>query len=214
MLPDSFLATYEPLKGLRANFVCDNSGKFTDSRGSSRGISNSLDFELLLHLRQMSHVAITGHRTAAVEGYKSTSRCAIAILARASDTTDVPALTESESGRVFLLTSSVSETSVGELASNVEKIDVGQRTLREAVFHGLRKLSDLGLDRQLLEAGPTILGAANEIVGELCLTVTGVDSRFDAAAALKVRNELPFLPQKLVLSSLEIIEDTAFTRWR
>lgn len=214
MLPDNFLASYQPLEGLRANFVCNNLGEFTDSHGSSRGISNSLDFELLVHLRKICDVAITGHRTAAIEGYKSSSRCAIAIIARSSAINDVPALTDTGSGRVILLTSAASEHPIDQLASNVEKIDLGQGSLRETVIHGLRRLSGLGLDRQLLEAGPAILGAASELIDELCLTVTDVDSEFDAEAAGRLRRQLPFLSQNMQLHALEIIGDTAFTRWR
>jgi riboflavin biosynthesis pyrimidine reductase len=112
------------------------------------------------------------------------------------------------------LTSAASEHPIDQLASNVEKIDLGQGSLRETVIHGLRRLSGLGLDRQLLEAGPTILGAASELIDELCLTVTDVDSEFDAEAAVRLRRQLPFLSQNMQLQAIEIIGDTAFTRWR
>lgn len=58
------------LHGVRSNFVIDQNGNYVDSTGSSRGLSNEYDLEMLKKLRSLSDLIITDSATSAKEGYK------------------------------------------------------------------------------------------------------------------------------------------------
>jgi riboflavin biosynthesis pyrimidine reductase len=75
LLPDSFnWDFYQPKAGIVANFVVSSDGKWQDERGSSRGISNELDRELLVHLRGHYRAVLVGGNTARRESYKLSNR--------------------------------------------------------------------------------------------------------------------------------------------
>lgn len=57
-----------------ANFVVTGRGAYQDERGSSRGISNGIDRQILVHLRSRANAVLVGGETARVEGYKQDSR--------------------------------------------------------------------------------------------------------------------------------------------
>jgi riboflavin biosynthesis pyrimidine reductase len=52
-----------------ANFVMSADGRFADSAGSSRGISNSRDLQHLVHLRRQCDALVTDGKTARLENY-------------------------------------------------------------------------------------------------------------------------------------------------
>lgn len=74
------LEGYESLDGIRLNMVVSSGGSFTDSIGSSRGISNAIDRKLLAHLRKLSDVVITGGETARVENYEVPSSADLLVI--------------------------------------------------------------------------------------------------------------------------------------
>ena len=76
----SWLDRYQPLAGVRLNMVVSPEGSFVDSKGSSRGISNELDRSLIVHLRSLSDVYVTGGNTARNEAYKVKEKPALAVI--------------------------------------------------------------------------------------------------------------------------------------
>ena len=75
-----WLSAYSDLSGVRLNMVVSGSGEFVDENGSSRGISNDLDRQLIGHLRRQSDVVVTGGNTARIEKYRVPSHCALAVI--------------------------------------------------------------------------------------------------------------------------------------
>lgn len=80
----SWLETYQPLNGVRLNMVVDTNGLFTDKFGSSRGISNELDRQLLTRLRSQTDVIVTGGNTARVEKYGVNKHAKVAVISHNS----------------------------------------------------------------------------------------------------------------------------------
>ena len=74
-LPESFnWGVYDSAGRVVANFVITAEGEWLDENGSSRGISNELDRELLVHLRNQYRAVLIGGNTARRENYTSTDR--------------------------------------------------------------------------------------------------------------------------------------------
>jgi len=80
----SWLDTYRELAGVRLNMVANGAGKFVGPDGSSRSISNSTDRKLIVHLRSISDVYVTGGNTARNEHYKTPKKGNLAIISRMS----------------------------------------------------------------------------------------------------------------------------------
>ncbi|MEY4349569.1 MAG: RibD C-terminal domain [Actinomycetota bacterium] len=57
-----------------ANFVVDGDGQFIDEQGSSRGISNQIDRQVLVHLRHRTRAVLVGGNTARTESYRKDAR--------------------------------------------------------------------------------------------------------------------------------------------
>ena len=62
--------------------VAGPGGVLVDDSGSSRGISNQDDRELLIHLRSLSDVVVTGGETARRERYRKPKSASLAIITR------------------------------------------------------------------------------------------------------------------------------------
>jgi len=71
-VPD--LTPYEFTDQVVANFVTTGFGDFKDEHGSSRGIGNEIDRNVLIHLRSRARAVLVGGETARVEGYKRDQR--------------------------------------------------------------------------------------------------------------------------------------------
>ncbi len=65
---------YGPSNLVVANFVMSSQGEWADENGSSRGISNQLDRNVLIHLRRNFSAVLTGGNTARTEGYRKSDR--------------------------------------------------------------------------------------------------------------------------------------------
>jgi riboflavin biosynthesis pyrimidine reductase len=68
------LTPYEFTDQVVANFVTTGFGDFKDEHGSSRGIGNEIDRNVLIHLRSRARAVLIGGETARVEGYKRDQR--------------------------------------------------------------------------------------------------------------------------------------------
>ncbi len=65
-----------------ANFVTTGQGVYKDDNGSSRGISNEVDRDVLIHLRSQATAVLVGGETARNEGYRPDSRFETIVLTR------------------------------------------------------------------------------------------------------------------------------------
>lgn len=81
----SWIQEYQPLIGVRLNMVATPSGEFFGPKGSSREISNELDRSLIIKLRRLSDVYVTGGNTFRSEGYKAPTSRALAVITRHPD---------------------------------------------------------------------------------------------------------------------------------
>lgn len=83
-MPDfqTFLDSHVKLVGVRANFVVNQSGKLVGSDGRSKSISNDLDRQRLIRLRQLADIIITDNRTAVVEEYRPSKYAPIEVWSR------------------------------------------------------------------------------------------------------------------------------------
>lgn len=82
----SWLDTYREIAGVRLNMVANGHREFVGSNGSSRSISNATDRELIVHLRSLSDVYVTGGNTARNERYKTPAEGKLAIISRSKVT--------------------------------------------------------------------------------------------------------------------------------
>ena len=139
-------SSYKDAPHVRVNLVQGPNGALTDSDGSSRGISNPLDKELLLALRGFCDVLVTDGETARREQYKVPLNADLAVITRIGYT---PAAGTSKH-RYVRLTADLSE-SVAELRRG-------------------------GYEHLLLEVGPGLLREHWVSIDELCLTNTGNSS--------------------------------------
>ncbi len=78
----SWLDTYRKIAGVRLNMVANGDRAFVGPDGSSRSISNATDRELIVHLRSISDVYVTGGDTARNEHYKTPTIGKLAIISR------------------------------------------------------------------------------------------------------------------------------------
>ena len=76
----SWLDEYQPLTGVRLNMVANREGQFVGPNGSSREISNLLDRELILRLRALSDVYVTGGNTFRNERYRVPQNGVLAVI--------------------------------------------------------------------------------------------------------------------------------------
>lgn len=134
---------YEKFDGIRLNMVATTDGSFVDSSGSSRGISNSEDRDLLIHLRGLSDLLITGGKTARTERYFKPKALDLAIITRKQGDAPEGAITYTPESE--------------------------QNATQEIVNH----FYHLGYKRILLETGPSLSKEflRTNLVDEFCLTV-------------------------------------------
>lgn len=139
-------SSYKDAPHVRVNLVQGLGGALTDSSGSSRGISNSLDRELLLALRGFCDVVVTDGETARRENYKVPLNADLAVITRIGYS---PAAGSSKHKHVNLS---------ADLSESIAK-------LRRAGYAHL-----------LLEVGPGLLRNHWVSIDELCLTNTAYSS--------------------------------------
>lgn len=78
----SWLDSYPELVGVRLNMVTNGQSELIGELDSSRSMSNSTDRELIVHLRTISDVYVTGGNTARREGYKTPEKGQLAVISR------------------------------------------------------------------------------------------------------------------------------------
>ena len=130
-----------------ANFIVAADGRWTDENGSSRGLSNEFDREILVRLRNSSDAVLVGGNTARAEKYVKTIRFKTYVVTRAESL--IP------EGLIRL-----QPTDDDDLARQFESlVRLHGGLLVEAGPSLLRKLCHLGqIDRVFL----TVVGAISE----------------------------------------------------
>jgi hypothetical protein len=156
-LPLSF-ADLGDLGSVTASLVVTANGSHISEAGTSQGIGNQSDLELLIWLRRRASAVLTSGLTARVENYKVPSNALLAILSREG----VPHLSGAGSERVLFLPQEVDgySASVSLLQSmGHQKIhtEFGPRGFVELVDPG----NAMGLISSGAEQGPAI--AASEL---------------------------------------------------
>lgn len=81
ILPSSFLERLQAAK-VTTSFVVDSRGSITSAQGTSKGLGNESDLQLLLALRRHCEVVLTSGLTARVEQYIMPSSADLAIFTR------------------------------------------------------------------------------------------------------------------------------------
>lgn len=135
----------------RSTYVIDAQGNYADANGSSRGISNNSDLDVLKSLRRQSDVIVTTGETARKENYRPSKVAPIAFITRnASSLTEIAAFAEPGNFPNYL----INETTMLDL-------------------HGFFVAN--GFQRPLFEVGPQTLPAVLDQAEnlEMFLAVTG-----------------------------------------
>lgn len=183
---------------VRVNFVSSLDGAVAAS-GSSRGLSNPADRQVLGLVRDLCDVVLVGARTAEVEGYRGLRRIGrrterrqrfgltpevppIALVTgRCSVAPDSPLLTDTLVPPIILTSSAAPARRREQLAdAGADVVVTGEQHVDLAA--ALRALEERGLLRVACEGGPTLFGelVAADLVDELCLTVAPVLAGGDA----------------------------------
>lgn len=178
---------YPRINGVRLSMVANSNLQTSGVSQSSSDVSNTLDRELLKHLRSIADIAVTDVATALVEGYRPSKLVEIEIWTKSGNSRgleDRPA-------------SQFKQFRVTKVDGAVERL--------QAIKQSHSSI--------LLETGPTVsnLLAGAHMVDEACLTVTQALDQPSAMSSLEsfaVRIGLDYL------KTIETVwlEDTLFAR--
>jgi riboflavin biosynthesis pyrimidine reductase len=138
--------------------VAGSDGSFVDTKGSSRGISNNLDRDLLIHLRTLSDIVVTGGATARLEQYRKPKTASLAIISRRHvEISDAIALTPPESSQVAVW----SLQELRRLGFNRVLLEVGPSLAREFLENDLVDEFCLTLTSGELQTGQVVMERLN-----------------------------------------------------
>ena len=158
--------SYGSWDGIRTNHVISSGGSFFDESGSSRGLSNREDLELLLALRKQSDLVIVDAATARNEQYKKFSSSRLAIVSATGNFQSIPAASASTGVTLF---SPNDPTRDGD--SKLEHVAIDPAEPFVALLDWARRMK---MESLLLEAGPTLtkLCFATSQVAQSAITIT------------------------------------------
>ena len=180
-------ARYSRVNGVRLSMVANSRLQTSGISRSSADVSNSLDRQLLKHLRSLADIAVTDVATAMAESYRPSKLVELEIWTKSGDARGLE------------------DVSAGEFRPlRVQQIDdvvVRLQTLRQT--HS----------SILLETGPTVtkvLASAQEI-DEACLTVTQAEDQDVALSSLETFANRIGLDYLKTIDSVWL-EETLFAR--
>jgi len=158
--------SYGSWDGIRTNHVISSGGSFFDESGSSRGLSNREDLELLLALRKQSDLVIVDAATARNEQYKKFSSSRLAIVSATGNFQSIPAASASTGVTLF---SPNDPTRDGD--SKLEHVAIDPAEPFVALLDWARRMQ---MKTLLLEAGPTLTKVcfATTEVAQSAITIT------------------------------------------
>jgi riboflavin biosynthesis pyrimidine reductase len=210
--PTELAERYGSWSGLRSNHVVDQNGRFFDDSGSSRGISNETDRQLLIALRAKSDAVIVDAATARSEKYWGLKTNTLAIISESGNFKDIPAVEASTSKLLLLVPLDlVSKTQQTYSREDLRVIGFDHK----AVFQSIRRvLSENGYDQLLLETGPTLTNLAirEQQLSQACLTQT-----FDSITPTIADVRFPFQDDKeypvFTSTFVGYQEDSLYSLW-
>jgi riboflavin biosynthesis pyrimidine reductase len=152
---------YPRINGVRLSMVANSNLQTSGVSRSSSDVSNSLDRELLKHLRSMADIAVTDVATALAEGYRPSKLVEIEIWAKSGNSRGI----EDRPAGEF------KQFKVKQVDDAVERLQALKKTHSSI----------------LLETGPTVtmLLAGAQSVDEACLTVTKAPDQVSAMSSLE-----------------------------
>jgi riboflavin biosynthesis pyrimidine reductase len=178
---------YARLEGVRLSMVASASLKTSGPSLTSNDVSNSLDRELLKHLRSIADVAVSDVATAIVEGYRPSKLVAIELWTKFGNSRG---LVDQQAG-VFK-------------DFKIMKVDdpIGQLQALRQTYSSI-----------LLETGPTLTVqlAEAQAIDEACITVTQAPDEFSAISSLESFATIMHLNYLPAIEAVWL-EDTLFAR--
>jgi hypothetical protein len=119
---------------ITASLVCDEQGRTVSALGSSKGLGNATDLELLIALRRQASVVLTSGATFRADQYRFPRSADLAVLSRQSVDIEVPA------GRKLHLIASGFGEAIDELLNRQYgriHVEYGLAGITEVVAKGL-----------------------------------------------------------------------------
>jgi hypothetical protein len=204
-----------PAPSFLLNLVSDIDGNFVGSNGSSRDLSNDIDRQVLLGLRESADGILTTAKTARTEAYRRSSLAPLALISRSGEFGGIPAVESGEAGPasslVYLLVpSSLARSTRKSYTQNwIRVIGVG----KASVFRITLALTQISWRRVVVESGPEFSAWLIREFGikYLSLTVVSQDKDIDVVAANQALSKLGV--QGGTLETAHRIDGTLVTRW-
>jgi riboflavin biosynthesis pyrimidine reductase len=204
-----------PAPSFVLNLVADTEGNFTGENGSSRDLSNDVDKQVLLGLREAADGIFTTSKTAKQEQYRRSALAPLALISRTADFEGIPAVIDGGAGpsasKVFLLVPSklVRQTRKRFAEPWIEVVGIGKGSL----FRITLALTRLNWRRVVVESGPEFSTWLVQEFGikYLNLTVVSQNPAIDASYARNALNKLGVSGG--TLESAHRIDTTLITRW-
>ena len=197
------------------NFVSTRDGKFVGENGSSRDISNEVDYQSLIGYRMAADGILTSAGTARSESYRRSRFAPLALVSRTGDFSGIPAVEQASAGpvdsRVYLLVR-WNRFSATKRRYNQPWITVRSVGTGNAFF--LRfTLAQIGWRRILVEAGPLFANwlLVRKMIRGMALSIVGFDGGSTQDACSAAFDGLGI--SGAVLESAEVVESTLLTRW-
>lgn len=197
------------------NFVTNTKGEFIGPNGSSRGISNELDYQALIGYRQASDGILTTAKTARIEAYGRSKFAPLALVSKSGNFRGIPAVDSEEAGpansEVILLVPSRLFRQTKRTYTNawIRVVKIGRGgTLRLSLA-----LTRLGWRRILVESGAEYSRflISNHAARFLTLTVTDAGDASPLTACKPALDALGI--SGAVLDWAERVDGTLFTCW-
>jgi hypothetical protein len=204
-----------PAPSFLLNLVTDIDGNFVGVNGSSRDLSNDIDREVLLGLRESADGIFTTAKTARAEAYKRSALAPLALISRSGQFSGIPAVESDAAGptnsMVHLLVPSSLARSSRKLYTKpwIRVIGVG----KSSVFRITLALTRINWRRVVVESGPEF---STWLIREfgikyLNLTVVSEARNIDVAAANPALSKLGV--QGGTLETAHRVDGTLVTRW-
>lgn len=214
-LRDYFAGTFWTAPSFLLNVVANKAGQFTGATGSSRDISNELDYQALIGFRKAADGILTTAHTARIEQYRRSRYAPLALVSRSGDFSGIPAVEIDTAGpidsKVYLLVTRGQLRSVKARYTSpwIQVVSIGSGSTFRLSF----ALTRIGWRKILVEAGPTFSSylISRSVIRGIALSITdaGESSPLEAAAA--ALQNLGVVTA--TLESADRVEGTLFTRW-
>ncbi|MFM7030557.1 MAG: hypothetical protein ACKOWK_05790 [Micrococcales bacterium] len=221
-LPENQVFLCDGLQGLRKvlrtvprspgvtmlNLVVDRRGRVTGKNGSSRDISNQIDYQSLMLLREQADYILTTAKTARVEQYRRSRLAPLVLLSESGNFDGIPAVESAEAGPkdslVYLVFRSTDPSGpAGRYREPwVRVIDFGELAQMNAAAEFVVAETGLFMSGHLI---------SRNLIQEIAISVVGVRWNFDKAVnrtmqRLGIDDATPYY--------LARVENTVFVRFR